>query len=91
MSKVYVCIAPSKEQFDNYDNYLGESGERALYYHTDIGRNRIYREEYPICSIKKLKLLKYKSLKYAQQVCDVINNAYGDNFKPLLEGDSSNE
>lgn len=85
MSKEYICIAPSKEQFNILGESLGMSGKRALYYHTDIGRTRIYRSKYPkaLCFNKKLKLLKYKSLKYAQKICDLINTNYGDNFKPF--------
>lgn len=91
MSKTYICIAPSKDMFDVYENYLGESGERALYYSSDVGRHRIYRSSYPKEPYyfngkdinKKLKILKYKSLEYAQKVCDEINSVYGDDFSPV--------
>lgn len=88
----YICIAPSKELFNVSGESLGMSGKRALYYSTRIGRHRIYRSQYPIEPYyfngvdinKQLKLLKYKSIKYAQKVCDLINNAYGDDFKPVV-------
>lgn len=88
----YICIAPSKEQFNVNGKSLGMSGERALYYAKDIGRHRIYRSQYPVEPYyfngvdinKNLRILKYKSITYAQKVCDLINDAYGDDFKPVL-------
>ena len=92
MYKEYICIAPSKEVFNVTGKSLGMSGERALYYSSDVGRHRIYRSSYPKEPYyfrgedinKKLRLLKYKSLKYAQSVCDEINRVYGDDFEPVL-------
>lgn len=90
---MYICIAPEKEVFNVYGKSLGVEPKRALYYSTDVGRHRIYRNSYPLDSFyfngvdinKKLKPLKYKSLEYARKICGEINKAYGDNFKPVLE------
>ena len=89
MNKVYICVAPSKEVFNASGKSLGMCEERALYYCRDIGRRRIYRSSYPIPDDKCFKLLKYKSLKYAQETCDGVNRAYNDNFRPIekLEGE----
>ena len=44
----YICLAPSKEQFNVNGESLGMSGERALYYAKSVGKHRIYRSMYPL-------------------------------------------
>lgn len=91
-SAKYICVAPSKEVFNINGKSLGFDPERALYYAYDIGRHRVYRSAYPKEPNyfdgkdinKTLRLFKYKSLKKAQQLCDEINAAYNDDFKPVL-------
>lgn len=84
----YICLAPSKEQFNIKDESLGMSGERALYYATDIGKHRIYRSGYPLEPYifkgkninEKLELLYFNTSIEAQRLCDEINSVYGDDF-----------
>ena len=88
----YICIAPSKDMFDVYENYLGESGERALYYSEEVGKHRIYRHTYPLETeyfnginiTKDFKLFEFKTIREAQEYCNEINEAYNDNFEPRL-------
>lgn len=84
----YICLAPSKEQFNIKGESLGMSGERALYYATDIGKHRIYRSCYPIEPYifkgeninEKLELLYFNTSIEAQRLCDEINSVYNDDF-----------
>ena len=78
---MYICLQRSKEVFNVYGNSLGQSGDSALYYSTEIGRRRIYRQTYPIPMYKKLRLLTYKNKKNAQKVCDYINKLFNDNYE----------
>lgn len=88
MSK-FICVSPDKEQFNIMGKSLGMRGERALYYSTDIGKHRVYRESYPITPTwwgftnlnEKMKLLKFNNKEKAQELCDEINKAYGDDFE----------
>ena len=75
----YICISDSKEQFDINNESLGQSGERALYYSNTLHRKRIYRQSFP-SSQKDMKLFAYKSKKRSQELCDEVNDAYGDDF-----------
>lgn len=84
----YICFSPDKETFNIYGESLGMRGERALYYSNDIGRDRIYREPYPIepqyFNGKDLngnmKLFIYENKQDAQAMCNLINKAYNDDF-----------
>lgn len=90
MSKyVYICVAPSKEEYNINHECVGMRGERALYYSEDIGEHRVYRNSYPIELYfwglenlnEKMKLFKFDTKEEAQELCDEINRAYGDNFE----------
>lgn len=83
----YICVAPSKEVFDVNGKSLGIEKKRALYYAKDVGRRKIYRRTYLEPDSMVFKLLKYKTKKYAQKVCEAVNEAYNDNFSPVLEGE----
>lgn len=84
----YICVSPDKEMFNVKGESLGMIGERALYYSKSIGKHRVYRSSYPLKPYifrgkdinRGLNLLVFNTLKKAQQLCDEINNAYGDNF-----------
>lgn len=84
----YICIAPSKEEFNIKGESLGMSGERALYYSKDVGKHRVYRQSYPIkpfylrgedCNAE-MKLFEFKDKNKAQKLCDEINEVFNDNF-----------
>ena len=85
----YICVAPSKEQFNINGKSLGMSGERALYYSQSIGKHRIYRSCYPIEPYyfggvdinRDLKLFRFNSYKRALKLCHAVNEHYGDDFK----------
>lgn len=84
----YICIAPSKEQFNIKGESLGMSGKRALYYSGVIGKHRIYRSFYPLKPYifqnkninKNLKLLYFDTLEEATELCNEINTVYNDDF-----------
>lgn len=84
----YIGFAPSKEEFNIKGESLGMSGERALYYASDIGKHRIYRNSYPLEPYmfngkdinKTLKLLYFNTFDEAKEVVDEINNVYSDTF-----------
>lgn len=78
----YICVAKPKEVFNVYGESIGKTNTRFLCYDKTIGRNRIYRQDvYGMLQYKNLKILKYKSNKYAQKICDLINDEYGDEFE----------
>lgn len=87
---MYICKAKAKEVFNIHGESLGMEGERALYYTTDIGRHRIYRSSYPTPNDKRFKLFRYKKKETAQMLCDEINEAYNDDFEPILVEDDAN-
>lgn len=84
----YICFSPGKEQFDIKGNSLGISVDRAIYYAKSIGKRRIYRSSYPIEPYmfkgndinKDLELFIFDTRIEAQNVCDKVNNVYGDKF-----------
>lgn len=84
----YICVSSDKEMFNVKGESLGMIGERALYYSKSIGKHRVYRSSYPLKPYifrgkdinRGLNLLVFNTLKKAQQLCDEINNVYGDNF-----------
>lgn len=84
----YICLSPSKEQFNVIGKSLGMSGERALYYSTNIGKHRIYRSCYPLEPYifndedinEALELLYFNTPIEAQKLCDEINRIYCDDF-----------
>lgn len=85
----YICVAPSKEQFNVNGKSLGMSGERALYYSKRLGKHRIYRSSYPLEPYyfngtdinEDLKLFRFNSFWRALKLCHEINKHYGDDFK----------
>lgn len=84
----YICLSPSKEQFNVNGESLGMSGERALYYAKSVGKHRIYRSTYPLEPYifkgkninDDLELLYFNTSIEAQRICDEINDVYGDDF-----------
>ena len=85
----YICVAPSKEQFNISGESLGMSGERALYYAKSIGKRRVYRSSLPLEPYyfngvdinADLKLFRFNSFKRARALCHEVNEHYGDDFK----------
>lgn len=95
MKSKYICVAPSKDEYDIYGNYLGESGKKALYYSARIGEHRIYRNSYPdvtpfLVNNKNINddliLFRFDTKREAKKLCEECNEIYVDNFKPILEG-----
>lgn len=80
----YICFSPAKEEFDFKGNSLGMGHARALYYATVIGKRRVYRSAYPVPSDKKFRLFEYKTERGAIDLCKEINEAYNDNFSPMI-------
>lgn len=76
----YICVAPDKENFNIYGKSIGMEGERALYYSKSLHRQRIYRSSYPTPCEKDFKLFIYKDKSKAQNLCDLVNKVYKDNF-----------
>lgn len=77
--KRFICVAPSKEQFNVDNESLGMSGERAIYYSPLIGRRRLYRQ--PLGDAQNgMMLLTYATEKRAQEVCDSTNFHFNDEF-----------
>lgn len=70
---MYICVEHTK------------NGTNALYFLTELGRRRIYRQSYPLdicCNPKKkLKLFTYKREKNAQELCDYVNDYYNSSYK----------
>lgn len=73
--KMYICVEQSKNN--------------ALYYATNIGRRRVYRQSYPLKPYmfngkdinKGLKLLTYKNKNNAQKLCNEINKEFNSNYE----------
>lgn len=78
---MYICVEKNKKEYNYLGEYVKESGERALYYSREIGRSRIYRQSYPECGYKGLKLLTYKKKENAQKECDYINSITDSNYE----------
>ena len=73
-----------KDYFDKDGNQIAERIKRVLCYSSDIGKHRIYRQNF--YNIEKgMKVFEYKTLKNAQKLCDEINKAYNDDFIPVLK------
>ncbi len=85
----YICVAPSKEQFNVNGKSLGMSGERALYYSKNLGKHRVYRSSLPLEPYyfngtdinMDLKLFRFNSFWRALKLCHEVNKYYGDDFK----------
>lgn len=58
--------------------------DRALYYSYDIGKRRMYRSGYPEPDYSTFRLLAYKRKENAQFRCDVMNEAFFEDFEPVL-------
>lgn len=83
---MYICVAQPKEVFNVYGESIGKTNTRFLCYDKTIGRRRIYRQDaLGMLQFKNLRLLKYKSKKYAEKVCKLINDEYGDDFEAKEE------
>jgi len=80
--QIFICESLSKDIFKD-GILMANSGRRALFYNSDLGRSRIYRSQYPT-SIKRFKILSFKNEKNAKKACDYINEIYNDNFIPKL-------
>lgn len=73
--KMYICVEQNKN--------------KALYYATNIGRTRVYRQSYPLEHYmfngkdinKGLKLLTYKNKNNAQKLCNEINKEFNSNYE----------
>lgn len=86
----YVCFSSGiTYTFDSNGEKLETNGDRALYYDSDIGKRRIYRQSYPlrpdiidgIDYTKGLKLCMFDTPKQAQKLCNKINKEYCDDFE----------
>lgn len=77
----YICVAKRKELVNANGEKLGMSEERALYYSSDIGKRRIYRDSFPTPNYETFKLFKFNNIEKAQKLCDEINEAYNDEFE----------
>ncbi len=62
---------------------IAKAGNRALYYSTKVGKDRVYRSGYPIADNKNFKLFEYRTEEKANALCHIINLAYNDNFHPF--------
>jgi hypothetical protein len=74
----YIITAEGKEEFDVNGKSLGVGEKRAVFYATKIGRRRLYRN-YLANPAPGLRLLTYRSMKRAQEVCDRTNEIDGGN------------
>ena len=80
MSKVFICVAPEKEDLNFKGEKLGTvTPKRALYYLIPIGKDRVYRSVYGDVETDML-LYKFRDKDKAQEFCSTINEAYNDNF-----------
>ena len=78
--KKYICVSEGFV-FEANGRKFNEC-QRALYYSSNIGRGRVYRDSLNNPTEKSLKLFTYKNIKFAQRLCDEINKVYGDSFAP---------
>lgn len=79
---MYICFSEPKEVFNVYGESIGKTNTRFLCYDKTIGRKRIYRQDsLGMLQFKNLVILKYKTKKYAEKICKLINDEYGDNFE----------
>lgn len=76
----YICVSEDKVAKNFKDEIIGTTGKRALFYTPSIGRRKIYRRGFNEQS-KKFKYLEFKSQEKAQEMCEDINETYGDDFK----------
>lgn len=70
---MYICVEKNEE---------GKI-ENALYYSTQIGKRRIYRQIYPKPMYKGLRLFTYKNRKNAQELCDYTNEQFGNHYEVI--------
>jgi hypothetical protein len=81
----WICTAEGVEQFDCNRNSLGIGNKRALYYSKSIGKNRVYRSDYPTppaVPVNDFVLFELDNKKAANIMCSKINTAHNDVFKP---------
>lgn len=82
----YICHAKGVEKFDYQMNSLGVGEDRALYYSKSIGKGRMYRSSYPKPPDNPKNdflLFEFDNKREAHVMCNKINAAYNDVFKPL--------
>jgi len=87
-SEKWICHAPGIEQFDYQMNSLGAGTDRALYYSKTIGKDRVYRSDYPTpppIPVNDFELFIFDNKRSANIMCSKINKAYNDRFKPLFK------
>lgn len=76
--KKYIITSEPIEQFDFKGKSLGFSEKSAIFYCSSVGRCRYYKNSL-ISPNKGLKILSFKSKKYAMKICNIINEiSYGD-------------
>jgi hypothetical protein len=76
----YTITSEPKEQFDHNGVSLGMSDKLAVFYSQEVGGKRYYRQSFSSPQ-KGLKLLAFKSIKKAEEVCNWINVFSGGTFK----------
>lgn len=80
MSKFIITAEPF-EQFNCKNESMGMSEKLAVFYSPQIGRTRYYRNSLNNPNIKGLKLLSFKTEKWAQKVCDITNEISHAKYK----------
>lgn len=77
---MYIITAESKELFDAKGKSLGESEKRGVFFSPGTGRRRLYRS--PLNNPSKgFKLLSFKRKENAENIANMLNREYNDNFK----------
>lgn len=70
----YIVTAPEKKEYNFKGEFIGINEKRALFYHKDIGKHRVYRD-----SISKpqhgMKLFIFRSIQAAILLAGRINKA----------------
>jgi len=76
----YIVTSEPKELFNVYNESLGMSEKRALFYLTQIGKRRWYRRDLNNPG-KGFKILQYSTKEAAEKVALEFNTACGEDFK----------
>lgn len=80
MNQKFICISDEKPAFDFKNHEIGTTPKRALCFAPMVGRTRIYRK-YLDGLNRAFKIKEFARLKAAQDLCDLINAAYNEDFK----------